>query len=322
MKLLSSILLAASLVGALPHRAVVAQGQEPAAAATFREARDLVNAGEWGRAEDRLQHFVAEFAKDREIPAALYWLAFVLKQQGKFPAADEVLTRLIAQHARSPWSADARALRVEIAPRLKNTQVIEQAVTDANEEIRLAALQSLFEARREAAVPIATRLVKDTSASRVMREGALELLADAEAVEAVPVLVEVARADPDPRLRAEAIEALSEFPNAPTLLLELIRSDAPADVRAEAIDALGGIEERLAAADIQSLAGIYDSATDERMKREIIEVFGESRETAALKKLMQIAAGDPSVRLRKAALSALGDSEHPEAARFLEAILK
>jgi HEAT repeat protein len=324
MNIVASILIVMLLLGGLPGRALAAQGQESAAAAAFRQARDLVNAGEWSQAEERLNRFVAEFAADREVPAALYWLAFAHKQQNEFPAADGVLTRLIARFPQSPWVGDARAMRVEIAPRLKNTQVIEQGVRDSNDEIKLAALQSLFEARPERAVAIATDLLKAGSgASRVMREGALELLADAEVAEAVPVLVEVARSDPDQRLRIEAIEALAEIRSerAEAPLVELARS-GDFETRRHAIDALAERAEDGGASALQSLMAIYDSEPDERLKEEIIDLLGESRETAALNKLMQIAAGASSTRLRKAALSAIGDSDHPDAAVFLEKLLK
>ncbi len=420
MKSALPILVIVWFLSGLSLGAIAGQSQDPAAAAAFREARDLVNAGEWGKAEARLNGFVSAFAKDREIPAALYWLAFALKQQNKFPATDDVLTRLIDRFPESPWVADARAMRVEIAPRLRNTQVIEQGVTDANEEIKLAALQSLFEARSERAVAIATSLLKSGSgASRLMREGALELLADSEAVEAVPILLEVGRTDPDRRLRIKAIEglaelqsesavaplkalalepgapeiaraaveALSELPGGRKILLEIARSNAAAGVRVEAIEALGesdnepaAVEDMLglltsakepalqqaiinalaeidapaaelalvklartgdvdarrhaiealgeraeddrgSASTIASLIGIYDSEKDERLKEEIIDVFRESLDTAALKKLMQIASADASVRLRKAALAAIADSEHPGAVRLLEDIL-
>jgi HEAT repeat protein len=324
MNIVASILIVMLLLGGLPGRALAAQGQESAAAAAFRQARDLVNAGEWSQAEERLNRFVAEFAADREVPAALYWLAFAHKQQNEFPAADGVLTRLIARFPQSPWVGDARAMRVEIAPRLKNTQVIEQGVRDSNDEIKLAALQSLFEARPERAVAIATDLLKAGSgASRVMREGALELLADAEVAEAVPVLVEVARSDPDQRLRIEAIEALAEIRSerAEAPLVELARS-GDFETRRHAIDAIAERAEDGGASALQSLMAIYDSEPDERLKEEIIDLLGESRETAALNKLMQIAAGDSSTKLRKEALSAIGDSDHPDAAVFLEKLLK
>jgi HEAT repeat protein len=325
MNIVASILIGMVLLGGLPGRAVAAQAQDSAAAAAFREARDLVNAREWARAEQRLNSFVTEFAAHREVPAALYWLAFAHKQQNEFPAADSVLTQLIARFPQSPWVGDARAMRVEIAPRLKNTQVIEQGVTDSNEEIKLAALQSLFEARRERAVAIATGLLKPGSgASRVMREGALELLADSSVPEAVPALADVARSDPDQRLRIEAIEALAEIrsESAEMPLLELARS-GDFEIRRHAIEALGErAGESGTASAIQPLIALYDSEADERLKEEIIDVLGESGQTAALNKLMQIAAGDASIRLRKAALSVIGDSDHPDAAAFLEKLLK
>ena len=123
------------------------QTQKPAAATTaFREARDLIGEGEWVRAEAALNRFIANFPQDRDIPAARYWLAFSLKQQNKFAEADTALTRLIQQHpTATSWVTDARAMRVEIAPRLGNTQLIEQGVTDSDDEIRLAALQPLFD---------------------------------------------------------------------------------------------------------------------------------------------------------------------------------
>jgi HEAT repeat protein len=325
MNIVTSILSVLLVLGGPPVRALAAQGQESAAAAAFRQARDLVNAGEWSQAEERLNRFVAEFAADREVPAALYWLALSHKQQNEFAVADGVLTRLIARFPQSPWVSDARAMRVEIAPRLKNTQVIEQGVRDSNDEIKLAALQSLFEARPERAVAIATDLLKAGSgASRVMREGALELLADADVAEAVPVLVAVARSDPDQRLRLEAIEALGEIRSerAEASLVELARS-GDVEIRRHAIEALA---ERAADGGtlraLQSLIAIYDAEPDERLKEEIIDLLGESRESAALNKLMQIAAGDSSTRLRKEALSAIGESDHPDAIAFLEKLLR
>jgi HEAT repeat protein len=323
MNIVASSLVVMSLFGGLAVRPLAAQGQD-AAAAAFRDARDLVNAGEWSQAEDRLNRFVSQFPSDREVPAALYWLAFAHKQQNEFPAADGVLTRLITTYPQSPWVGDARAMRVEIAPRLKNTQVIEQGVRDSDDEIKLAALQSLFEARPERAVAIATDLLKTGSgASRVMREGALELLADAEVAEAVPALLGVARSDPYQRLRIAAIEALGEIGSdrAEASLVELARS-GDFEIRRQAIDAIAERVEDGGASALKAVIAIYDSEPDERLKEEIIDLLGESGESAALNKLMQIATGASSTRLRKAALSAIGESDHPDAAAFLEKILK
>jgi tetratricopeptide (TPR) repeat protein len=142
------------------------------AATAFREGRDLIKFSQWDKAAARFNRFISEFPKDREVPAALYWLGFALKQENKFPAADAALAKLVAEHPSSPWLDDARALRVEIAPRLKNSQLIEQGVNEVNEEIRLAALQSLFEANPQRALAMASDILKPgASGSRLMKAG-------------------------------------------------------------------------------------------------------------------------------------------------------
>jgi len=393
------------------------QSGSPAATA-FREGRDLIKDGEWQKAEVRFNRFITEFPKDREVPAALYWLAFALKQESKFPAADAALTKLISEHPSSPWLDDARALRVEIAPRLKNSQLIEQGVSETNEEIRLAALQSLFEASPERGLALASDILKAAGGSRLMKEGALSMLADSESRDAIPVLAHVARQDTDLRLRKKAIEALGDIEDAAALeplkaialqstdlnisraavravaehegegrglLLEVARSNAPVELRIEAISSLGDLDEdstivddlvKLLASEkdsrvqvalieaigdielpraqaalsdlartssnselrrraieeladrdhdsaaLTSLIQLYDAEKDERLKETILEALGDSEEKPALQKLMQIAANDASLKLRKRAVNLIAKSKDPGAIKFLEQLLK
>lgn len=260
------------------------------ASKAFREARDQIKNGEWANAEQRFNRFIADHPQDRETPAALYWLSFALKQQSKFEDADRTLTQLIATFPASTWVNDARTMRVEIAPKLKNNAVIEQGVSAENEEIKLAALQSLFEAKPERAIAISADILKPGSgASRVMKEGAISLLAESESKEAATVLINTARNETDPGLRKKAIQALGELE----------------DERA-----------------VESLTQLYDAEKDEGLKAQIISALGESEEKKALRKLMEIVRRDSSLKLRKKALEMIAQSEDPEAAAFLEEILK
>jgi HEAT repeat protein len=299
------------------------QAQPPSAAATaFREARDLIKDGEWEKAEARFNRFIAEFPQDREAAAALYWLAFSLKQQSKYADADTSLTRLIKQYPASTWINDARAMRVEMAPRLQNSQVIEQAVVEANDEIKLAALQSLFEARPERAFTIAADILKAGGSSRLLKEGALTLLADSETKEALAVIVEMARTESDIRLRTKAIESLEEFEDEPGIVdavIKLLAAEKDPRLQEELLEVLGDLETEAAT---QSLIQFYDTEKDERLKENILEALGDSEHKAALIKLTQIAARDPSMRLRKQALVHIGKSDDPDAIKFLEDLLK
>src|SRR5262245_9961870 len=126
---------------------VQSQDSSDAAMKAYDEGRNLIKDGEWAKAEQSFNSFISSYPKDKEIAAAHYWLALALKQQNQFQEADRQLLQLIEKFPRSSWVTDAKAMRLEIAHRLNNNKLIEQGVSAENEEIKLAALQSLFEAR-------------------------------------------------------------------------------------------------------------------------------------------------------------------------------
>ena len=351
--LIASLVCDAAVQAPKPATATAPQAQKPAATTAFREARDLISEGEWVRAETALNRFIANFPQDRDVPAARYWLAFSLKQQNKFAEADTVLTRLIQQHPTATgWVNDARAMRVEIAPRLGNTQLVEQGVTDSDDEIRLAALQTLFETRPERAIAMAAELLKAGSASsRLLKEGAISLLEDSETSEAIPLLSQVARSDPDMRVRRKAAEALGDIEDSSVIeplksialqstdvavaraaveglgeqgsfarkaLVEIAQSGASMEVRAEAIEALGDIEGDPAVVD--DLVALMAAARDARLQQEVIEALGEVELSQAETALAEIARTSANPEMRRQAVEGLADHETDSAGASLAAL--
>src|SRR3954471_11345155 len=67
--------------------------QNAAAAKLFREGRDLIGDEDWKKAEGKFRSFINLYPKDKNVDAALYWLAFVLSKQGKNQEADDELKR-------------------------------------------------------------------------------------------------------------------------------------------------------------------------------------------------------------------------------------
>ncbi len=84
----------------------------------FRQGRDLIEKEDWADAAAKFEGYVTQYPKSKEADAALYWLAYALKQQRKFQAAGETLGRLVREFPRSAWVDDARAMEVEIAPQV------------------------------------------------------------------------------------------------------------------------------------------------------------------------------------------------------------
>jgi hypothetical protein len=67
---------------------------------------------------------------------------------------------------------------------------------------------------------------------------------------------------------------------------------------------------------------MYDAEPNAEVKVMLIRAFGESDYKSALRKLMAIARSDQSVDLRKMAVRQLGESNDPEALKFLEDLLR
>src|SRR5947199_6971386 len=88
--------------------------QNAAAAQLFREGRDLIGDEDWKQAEGKFRRFVSQYPKDKNVDAALYWMAFALSKQGKYAEADNQLKKLLAEFPRSDWADDATALRAQM----------------------------------------------------------------------------------------------------------------------------------------------------------------------------------------------------------------
>ncbi len=73
--------------------------------------------------------------------------------------------------------------------------------------------------------------------------------------------------------------------------------------------------------DVADLVKLYDSMSDREMKDQLIFVYSQRREEAALDKLFQIGKNDPDRELRKKAIFWIGQSRSPRAAQYLQDLI-
>jgi HEAT repeat protein len=331
------------------NRFVQASNASDEAAKVLREARDNIKDGEWAKAEQRLRSIVTEYPTHKGTDAALYYLAFSLKKQSRFQEADRTLEQLIKDHPASSWVNDARAMRIEIAPRLKNNETINQGINEEDEELRLAALQSLFESNPDRAIKVALELLKPGArSSATLKEGAITLLADSESQEAAAAVLEVARSETDPRLRRKAVEMLGEViapgvvellkelatkssdrelaraaisaltehegPQSRTILIEIARNGSDNELRTIAISELGDIGDE---STVDELAKLFEAEKNEEAREHIISALSEIESPRALAKITEIARSGATAEIRKSAISHIGDREDAQAADVL-----
>jgi HEAT repeat protein len=109
-------------------------------------------------------------------------------------------------------------------------------------------------------------------------------------------------------------------------LLAIVKTEKDGELKAAALNNLQNMYAWARADEknefVPALLEIYDSSTDENFKIIVIRSLGQSNRTEAAKKLMEIARGDKSDKLRIAAIGALQGSKNPEVVKFLEDLIR
>jgi HEAT repeat protein len=124
----------------------------------------------------------------------------------------------------------------------------------------------------------------------------------------------------EPELKDKVLFSISQAggqDNARWLLGVARDATQPKDVRKQALFWAGQAD-----APIADLANLYNAITDREMREQLIFVYSQRDEPAAVDKLLDIARRDPDPELRKKALFWLGQSDDPRAAKALQDIIE
>ncbi len=279
----------------------------------FREGRDLIEAQSWEKAAEKFRGFITGFPRDKDVDAALYWYAYALHKQGKKEAAVEPLLRLIKSYSSSSWRNEAQALLVELG----QGNAVQEALDQSNCEIKVLALQSLFEADEDRALTFVDEVLKSTSSECPSLKGAaVSLLGSYGGARATPVLLGLARSHADLKLRLIAIRRLGEQreDNVAVELAGIFDSDRTKEIRAQIVRALSEMRNPRAGA---KLIEIARSADDLAVRHLAIRYLGNRPE--GLDELLRIFDSDRTPEIRSQILRALSDSDDPRVqAKLLE----
>src|SRR5215207_5013553 len=80
----------------------------------FRSARDLVTDGDWVRAQEKFSEYVSSYPNEKNIDAALYWLAYSQYKSMKYDQCRSTIDRLLAKYPATSWREDARVLMAQV----------------------------------------------------------------------------------------------------------------------------------------------------------------------------------------------------------------
>ncbi|HEX8163128.1 MAG TPA: HEAT repeat domain-containing protein [Pyrinomonadaceae bacterium] len=314
---------------------LVAQSGSTPAMKVFAEGRDFLDNNEWAKAAERFQTFIKNYPNDKDVDAAYYWLAYSLNKQGRKAEAASRASEIIREYPHSTWLDEAKALLVEAG----DPQAVKRGVDNKeNDEIKLIALQSLFDNNPERAMQYVSEMLKSPNTSQQMRESVVSLLGSHGGREAVPVLLQLARTDPSPRVRLTAIHRLGEEGGESVLgdLMSIYQSDQDMQVKQQVLHALSEMEGarprallvevarnasenqqlRLTAihwlgeredSAFADLAQIYDADRSQQVRAQILHSFSEMKDPRATQKLIETARSSDDAQLRASAIHWLGE---------------
>ncbi len=230
----------------------------------YQQAYDAMTDSRWDRAASGFARVAA--LKGSRVADALYWKAYSQNKLGQRAEALTTIAELTKGYPNSSYVKQARALEMEVrqsagqAPRPQD---------QADEDIKLLAIQALQQADSEQAVPMLERILQGTASPR-LKERALYVLAQSDSPRAREVLKNYAKGSSTPELQSRAIQYLGIH---------------------------GGSESRAV------LGEIYAGSNDVDLKRRILRAYMVAGERERLWKAAQ---GEQNPELRAEAVRQLG----------------
>ena len=284
---------------------------DPAARA-FEQGRSLINEQKWEQAASTFDRFVAQYPSDKNVDAALYWLAYVHHKQGNLRAASATLDRLLQNHARSTWADDAKALRLEVRSKLNPGSV--DVPAEGTDDLKIIALKALCENDKPGCSARVGEVLRSGGASPRVKEAAIILLGRYGGAEAVPALIQMSRAEPNEKLRMRAIRALGSTNDERALdVLREIAAGATFADESPADSAIHALAEHDSPRAVALLGEVVTRGQHLRARTHAVEMLSRRRGEPALAELLRLFDAVPELQVKKYVLAGLGNRKDPRA---------
>lgn len=266
----------------------------------YRVAWNTINRGDYRRAAELFASIPQKYPHSTYAAGAPYWQAFALYRLGgteDLRTAARALEGLMAHQSelsrRQTENMDVSGLYARINGVLasrgdkdaaaKVTQEAQQAghATCDKEDlaVRVEALNALARTDPSAAVPLLGRVLQNKGeCSSELRRNAVFILGQRGDSSATSLLTNVARTDPDVRVREAAIEWLPRLPNAPISTIESLVNDTSVTVQRAAVRALMSSDDARAR---QAVRGLIENANlSESVRLAAVNSFTSEHATA------------------------------------------
>jgi len=322
--------------------------KEDPADSLYRVAREALNRGEYRRAAQLFNEITKKFKTSQYVLDCAYWEAFARYRLGGTDDLKQALRILegkgevqIQQASFSRESnVDVPALRARVQGALAargDTEAAKALQQEAKQNggcdreevgVRAEALSALGQMDRAAAMPVVKKVLarRDECTVELRRRALFVAARDADA-DAVALIIDVAKNDPDQGVRGEAMRWLPRVAgdNAVPQLEELLKTSTDESAQRSAISALSSIDSDRARKAVRAIIERNDAS--ERVRYDAIINLSREREGRAasadeIAYLRSLYQKLESPKLREAVLTSLSRIETPENMQFLLSIAR
>jgi hypothetical protein len=308
-----------------PQGPVIVRGRDGDERGMYNNGLNALQNRQYDRAIMQFDRVIV--AKGTYADAATYWKAF---SQARLVRTDDALATISAlrrDHPQSRYLAEAKVLEAEV--RRLAGQRIDPQTLDANDELKLIAINGIANTDPERAIPLLEGVLNGANTLGNKRR-ALFVLALSKDPKAHQILLRYAKGGGSPELQVEAIRNLvsrRDGQTSETELREIYESTQDPTIRRAVIDAYGNggnkvaliniVKSRTEIADnkrtalnrLQNLAApaelwaLYQTEPDPELRIQIVNVLASM---GAVEQLTQVVKTEKDPKVRQRALRNLG----------------
>lgn len=296
------------------------QSDNDAATRAFTQARSFLDDQKWAQAASTFNRYIEEYPSDKNLDAALYWLAYAYEKQNKNKEASGVLSDFLGRFPRSTWAGDAKTLSYKVKAKLGEVNAVPDT---ADDDLIIIALQALCQNDRVGCSARVGEVLRSSNKSARVKEAAIILLGRYGGTEAVPSLIQMSRTEPNDKLRMRAIRALGGTNDERALdVLREIALSAVYDDESPADSAIHALVEHDNPRAVTILGDIAINGKNLKARQHAVEQISRRAGEAAVDELFRVYDTVPDVQIRKYVVAGLGNRKSPRAAERLLVIAR
>jgi HEAT repeat protein len=97
-----------------PNRFAQQGSTNAAATAVFNGGRDLIDDAQWIKAEAAFAQYISQYPQEKNLDAALYWMAYAQSKLRKYNQSKDTLQKLLKTYEKTTWREDAELLLAQL----------------------------------------------------------------------------------------------------------------------------------------------------------------------------------------------------------------